>query len=208
MADQDIASGGFSRRTLLKGSVVAGGLAWAAPVLFAGPASAQTGCTSCPGLLINVKMAGQGGADNCGNACLDTRGTVIVNGQAKCAGDCPDSQTFVRKQDDTVVNGQVRESIVHLAPDFTVVSASFKSSSNCFYADCNTTPPFKTTDISGADVTPTRIVLEPEQAGDPFFPGGTRIIFDTNGIPDSKGPPLNFVDILICYNLPGTPLGC
>lgn len=41
-----LADGGLSRRTLIKGSVVAGGLAWAAPMVMAGPAWASHDTTT------------------------------------------------------------------------------------------------------------------------------------------------------------------
>ena len=45
-SDETGLDGGFSRRTLIKGSVVAGGLAWVAPMVMAGPAWATHDTTT------------------------------------------------------------------------------------------------------------------------------------------------------------------
>ena len=78
--DEPQAGAGVSRRSLLKKSVVAGGLAWATPIVLASPAGAVStyaNCVNCPtGRLYFIRRTSLGACTNANpnNSCLDDAG--------------------------------------------------------------------------------------------------------------------------------------
>jgi hypothetical protein len=145
MTDTD--GGGISRRDMIKGSVIAGGLIWAAPVLLTGKAAAQVSDIPCcdTGLLhfeINVPS----GTLNCGaTQCLSN--LDFIDTSFNCADDddietcLPSLMTL-----DAFSSGANGTAQVTLRPGVTLIAASAKQSARCFFTIC---PDFATGPTTG-----------------------------------------------------------
>lgn len=122
----------LSRRTMIKASVVAGGLVWSAPVLLTGKAAAQTTIPCCPeGTAVSVNISEQNGV-NCGQRqCLDNLGLDFgcPDDLVNCLGD----QDFVVA--DFVSGGQDTATIV-LAPGVSLIVAAVKAGDSCYATQC------------------------------------------------------------------------
>jgi hypothetical protein len=207
------AEAGISRRDLIAKSVVAGGLVWAAPVLFSTPAIGQTGC-SCPdGVETTIKVPSAPSA-NCGVQCLSHHAGFNF----PCLDDlanCLFELGLISFETLEFQHGKVRKARIVLRGGITLLSASIKSDNECYFADCpNFCPNTCELQAGGAckganQVPPDRIVVcagggsggncpsslgttACGNANPPLQPGDTEILFDT------LLDPINAIELALC----------
>lgn len=192
-----------SRRDMLKKTVVAGGLIWAAPTILSAPAGAQTSsnCRDCEnnGVLYRVKISSATSA-NCGDACIDIRGVYGSGpGQPRCGSCLFDVGALARTE--VFVNGQYRGAEVTIDPRLRLIEAGVQYKGECYTVDC--TDGFAYVQEDGAPnivVTPGSIPVPPSDPGT-----RTTVLFETG----TENQPINHTDFVVCYAAGGTDFpGC
>ena len=201
---------GISRRDMIKGSVVAGGLVWAAPVLLTGKAAAQTTVQCCENGTPIAFSVPEGQSSSCQASvqCLDNLGLNFA---------CDDPLLECLLSDSGFVtssfNGAARTATIVLDPGVTLIAAAVKAGSSCYLTQCTclATGPtegcpnvcfHQTTNAActfGGKTTP----LPPAVGGrnriwvlaNTPTPGSTTIMVDTS--PDGQ---LNQVELALCLS--------
>lgn len=193
-----------SRRDMLKKTVVAGGLVWAAPTILSAPASAQepTDCRDCEnnGVLYRVKISSATSA-NCGDACIDIRGFYASGpGQPRCGTCLFDSGALARTE--VFVNGQYRGAEVTIDPRLRLVEAGVQYKGKCYTVDCTDDFAYTKADPSDPNI---RVTLGTPQVP-PADPGTRTSVFFETG---TDNQPINHTDFVVCFPAGGTDFpGC
>jgi hypothetical protein len=216
MGEIDAGAVGISRRDLITKSVVAGGLVWAAPVLFSTPAVGQTGCVCENGVETTIKVPSAPSA-NCGVQCLSSRADFNF----PCLDDlanCLFELGLIQFETLEFQHGQVRKARIVLRGGITLLAASIKSDNECYFSECpnfcpNTCQQQNGKACTGSNVVPPdRIIVCPGGlsggtcppafaapsttacggANPPVGPNDTEILFDV------FGDPINAIELALC----------
>lgn len=188
---------GLSRRDLIKGSVVAGGLVWAAPGLMSSPASAQTGCPCVGGVQTTVKIPSSPSA-NCGVSCLSSR----ANFNFPCLDDlvnCLFAAGYITFQE--FMNGQIRKARIVLSGGIKLLATAIKTTNECVFAEC---PNYCPNTCVGGDCDPipvTVIVCPGGNSGGSCPPDVDCQNTDplkTEIVYTSHGQPINHLELALC----------
>ena len=131
--------GGFSRRELIKKSAVAGGLAWAAPVLMTNAAVAQVGdptctpeCNQCTnGQRVYAKFAPGNSAPSPGSNCLSPAEPVVKVSlrDLVCGG-------LVAISDDVATNDSAASFDILQPLVLRIIRTSIKGEASCYTSCC------------------------------------------------------------------------
>lgn len=122
----------FSRRTMIAGSAAAGGLAWAAPVLSAGPAWADHVPCCHVGTPVTVKVAEQRNAVNCGVSCISHEAGINFD----CPSDLVDCLNQLELISFEWTSAAKDSATIILAPGVTVIAGGVKAADQCYYTIC------------------------------------------------------------------------
>lgn len=214
---------GFSltRRQVIAGTIVGGGLMWAAPTLLSSPAAWATHCP-CGGIKATFKLPSNPESSvNCGVQCLSHRDEFNF----PCPDDllnCLIAEGFITQEPipQPFDHGQIRKARITLTGGITVLAVGAKSDSECYFADCtnsycpNTCEQQAGVGCGGADgVPPNRIVICP--GGSTVHSSCTNDTSVTTGLPaapgcqtpqagrteiivDTIGDPINPIELAIC----------
>ncbi len=208
------ADAGLSRRDMIKRTAVAGGIAWAAPTLWAAPAGAvQTGpgCQECEndGILYYVKIASASSA-NCGQACIDLGTYDSKPGEPRCGTCLFESGAITFVVTESFTNGQTRKARVTLDPRLRLVETGAQFKGDCHNVVC--TNGFVQDPPPGPG-RPTITVVQGTQPVPPDNPG-TPTVIDYIASAAVNAPikdidPLNHVALIVCFPFGGTDFpGC
>ena len=211
---QEELSGGISRRQMIAGSVVAGGLAWAAPSILSSPSAWAAHTCPCDGVKTTVKLPSDpDGSANCGVQCLSHREEFNF----PCLDDlvsCLIDQGFVTISNEDFEHGQARKARVILTGGISLLAVGAKSDNECYFADCddgfcpNTCETQAGTACEGGSaVPPNRITVCPGGS----TPGSTCVATATTApcvgpgaanrtefIVDMQGDPINPIEVALC----------
>ena len=215
----DVGINAITRRQLIAGSVVAGGLAWAAPTLLSSPAAWATHCP-CGGIKTTAKLPSDPQSSvNCGVQCLSHREGFNFPCLDEMV-DCLIDNNLIEIIPEDFVHGQVRRARVILKEGISLLAVGAKSDNECYFAECdNGFCPNSCLLQSGdpctgaSDVPPNRVVVCPggstthvnctndtnATTGGGAAPNcGTPRALVTEFIVDMLGDPINAIEVALC----------
>lgn len=207
--------GGISRRDLIKGSVVAGGLVWAAPVLVSSPAAASHLCACNNGIQTTIKLPSNPTSSvNCGVQCISAHEGINFP-CLTCLVDCLIEKKHIEFADEDFdfEHGRRRRTRIRLKSGITLLAVAIKSSDECWFATCpnfcpntcerQSSQPGQPPTPCISNPVPDRIHVCPTGASGGTCPGGdTRcadpVAGETEILIDTLGEPINPAELSLC----------